>query len=120
MSLNQTLLLLLHNLKTWKMPQEVEEDRRQKDRKIETKRLIQGLRISEHIPEHRMKVSRMKSDNSETIFDQNCNLEVSEALSSGCSAFQDAIQYKNRAEIHFHSARFMLFFKIIFVQKISF
>ena len=79
----------------------------QEDIEIESRRWIQGLRISRQIPEPGMKVSRNMSDNSETISDQSCNLEVSEALSRGCSALQDAIQYKRRAEIYFNSARFL-------------
>ena len=77
------------------------------DREIESRRWIQGLRISGQNPEPGMKVSSNMSDNSETISDQSCNLEVCEALSRGCLALQDAIQYKGRAEIHFHSARFL-------------
>ena len=65
---------------------------------------IRGLKISESIPEPGMRVPRRIC---ETIFDQSSNLEVCEALSRGCTALQDAIQYKRRAEIYFHSARFL-------------
>ena len=75
------------------------------DREIESRRWIQGLRISRQIPEPGMNVSTNMRDNSETISDQICNLEVCEALSRGCSALQDAIQYRRRAEIYFNSAR---------------
>ena len=81
------------------------------DREIQTRMWIQRLRISEQKQDPGMTKSRNMSDTSETTYDQSCNLEVCEALSRGCSALQDAIQYKRRAEIYFNSARFLLFLK---------
>ena len=89
------------------------------DREIQTNRWIQGLRTSDQEPEPEsrmigMNMSKYKTEKSETNLDQYCNMEVCLAFSRGCLALQDAIQYNRRAEIHFHSARFLSFSRIIF------
>jgi hypothetical protein len=49
-------------------------------------------------------MSDIKSDIIEPNFDHSSNYEVCEALSRGCRDLQEAIRYRQRAEIHFYSA----------------
>ena len=52
-------------------------------------------------------VSEAHSDDRE-VSETHCDdREVSDALSRGCKALQEAIQYRQRANIHFNSTRFV-------------
>ena len=76
---------------------------------IETSRWVQGLRISEHDVESENRhilgdILENMSDIVEPNLDQSSNYEVGEAISRGCTSLQEAMRYRQRTEIHFHSA----------------